>query len=168
DVNDPIPEDGFQASDVHLLTERVVDLRPVPSGLLFYGGLATTWDLPVFALFSKIPRGMVIFYHLALLCEVVLACTNIIFSFVVVTMSEYLRFPFLSGTSISKGPLLTSQDQIEQHTARPLSTDQPIPEKTDHQNEIEVEDPKIVAIRERKARAAAQKKERDREKMARR
>ncbi|GKE51857.1 hypothetical protein Tco_1487013, partial [Tanacetum coccineum] len=30
DVNDPIPEDGFQASDVQLLTERVVDLRPDP------------------------------------------------------------------------------------------------------------------------------------------
>ncbi|GKG63426.1 hypothetical protein Tco_0640921, partial [Tanacetum coccineum] len=52
------------------------------------------------------------------------------------------------------------QDQIEQHTARPLSTDQPIPKKTDHQKEVEVEDPKIVAIRERKARAATQKRER--------
>ncbi|GKD25690.1 hypothetical protein Tco_1231904, partial [Tanacetum coccineum] len=61
----------------------------------------------------------------------------------------------LSGASISKGPPLTSQDQIEQHTARPLPTDQPISEKTAHQKEVEVEDPKIVAARERKARAAA-------------
>ncbi|GKC04412.1 hypothetical protein Tco_0996022, partial [Tanacetum coccineum] len=78
-----------------------------------------------------------------------------------VAMSEYLRFPFLSGASISKGPLLASQDRIEQHTTHPLSSDQPIPEKTDHQKEVEVEDPKIVSIRERKAKAAAKKKERE-------
>ncbi|GJW47776.1 hypothetical protein Tco_0079422, partial [Tanacetum coccineum] len=76
-----------------------------------------------------------------------------------VTMSEYLRFPFLSGASILKGPALTPQDQIGQHTTRPLPGDQTIPEKTDHQKRVEVEDPKIVVIRERKARAAAKKKE---------
>nr|GEW07405.1 hypothetical protein [Tanacetum cinerariifolium] len=37
--------------------------------------------------------------------------------------------------------------------------DQVIPDKTDHQKEVEVEDPKIVAISERKARAAAKKRE---------
>ncbi|GJU05008.1 hypothetical protein Tco_1121438 [Tanacetum coccineum] len=37
--------------------------------------------------------------------------------------------------------------------------DQPIPDKTDHQKEVKEEDPKIVAIRERKARAAAKKRE---------
>ncbi|GKE55677.1 hypothetical protein Tco_1494862 [Tanacetum coccineum] len=41
DVNDPVPEDGFSASDVQMLTERVIDLRPVPSRLLFHEGLAT-------------------------------------------------------------------------------------------------------------------------------
>ncbi|GJY27934.1 hypothetical protein Tco_0403701 [Tanacetum coccineum] len=127
DVNDPVPEDGFIAYDVQMLTERVVDLRPVPFGLLFQGGLATTWDFPV------------------------------------VTMSEYLRFPFLSGASISKGPALTSQDQIEQHTRRPLPSDQTIPEKTDHQKRVELEDPKNVATRERKARAAAKKREKRRQ-----
>nr|GEW46453.1 transposase (putative), gypsy type [Tanacetum cinerariifolium] len=52
DVNDLVLKDGFSASDVQTLTERVVDLRPVPSGLLFWEGLATTWDFlgfyPVF------------------------------------------------------------------------------------------------------------------------
>nr|GEW68177.1 hypothetical protein [Tanacetum cinerariifolium] len=43
DVNEPISKDGFNASDVQMLTERIVDLRHVPSGLLFQGGLATTW-----------------------------------------------------------------------------------------------------------------------------
>ncbi|GJZ14258.1 gypsy type transposase [Tanacetum coccineum] len=94
DVNNPVPEDGFSASDVHVLIERVVDLRPVPSGLLFQGGLATTWYFPGFLPIFKDTEGNV------------------------VTMSEYLHFPFLSGASISKGPALTSQDQIPQHTTR--------------------------------------------------
>ncbi|GKD94554.1 hypothetical protein Tco_1374391, partial [Tanacetum coccineum] len=89
DVNDPVPTDGFRASDVPLLTEQIVDLRPVPSGLLFYGGLATTWDFPGFHPVFKDTEGNV------------------------VTMSEYLCFPFLSGASISKGPPLTSQDRVE-------------------------------------------------------
>ncbi|GKD06623.1 hypothetical protein Tco_1181597 [Tanacetum coccineum] len=139
DVNDHVPKDGFQASDVLLLTERIINLRPVPSGLLFYGGLATRWDFPGFCPVFKDTEGNV------------------------VTMSEYLRFLFLSGASISKGPLLTSQDRIEQHTSRPLPAGQPIPEKIDHQKEVEVEDPKIVAARERKARVAAKKKKRKRQ-----
>nr|GEV79203.1 hypothetical protein [Tanacetum cinerariifolium] len=80
-----------------------------------------------------------------------------------VTMSEYLRFPFLYGASISKGPALTPQDHIVQHTTRPLSEDQTIPKKTDNQKRVKVEDPKIVATRERKARAAAKKKEKRRQ-----
>ncbi|GKC02910.1 hypothetical protein Tco_0994520 [Tanacetum coccineum] len=135
DVNDPVPEDGFQASDVLLLTERVIDLWPVPSGLLCYGGLATTWDFPSIRPIFKDTKGNV------------------------VTMSEYLCFPFLSGASISKGPPLTSQDQIEQHTVRPLLIDQPIPEKTTHQKEVEMEDPKIVAARERKARKTSARRD---------
>ncbi|GKC10549.1 hypothetical protein Tco_1007331, partial [Tanacetum coccineum] len=81
-----------------------------------------------------------------------------------VTMSEYLHFPFLSGASISKGPPLTSQDPIEQHTTRPLFDGQAIPVKTDHQKSVEVEDPKIVATQERKARAIAKKREKKKQK----
>nr|GEU60139.1 reverse transcriptase domain-containing protein [Tanacetum cinerariifolium] len=89
DVNDPILEDSFNASDVPILTEQVVDLRPVPSGLLFLGGLATTWEFLGFRpVFKDIEEN-------------------------VVTMSKYLCFPFLSGASILKGSPLTSQDQIE-------------------------------------------------------
>nr|GEW38300.1 hypothetical protein [Tanacetum cinerariifolium] len=136
DINDPALEDGFSMQDVQALTERVIDLRPVPSGLLFQGGLATTWDYPGFHPIFKNTDGNV------------------------VTMSEYLHFPFLSGASISKGPALTSQDHALQHTICPLPEGQNIPEKKDHQRRVEVEDPKIVSIRERKARVAAKKKER--------
>ncbi|GJT94135.1 hypothetical protein Tco_1082980 [Tanacetum coccineum] len=77
DVNDPVLEDGFNASDVKLLTKQIMDLRP--------------------------------------------------------------------------------------HTTRPLPSDRVVPEKTNHQKRVKVEDPKIVAIRERKARAAAKKREKKRE-----
>nr|GEU58800.1 hypothetical protein [Tanacetum cinerariifolium] len=80
-----------------------------------------------------------------------------------VAMFEYLRFPFLSGASISKGHVLSFQDQIEQNTTRLLPSGQDIPEKTNHQKRVNVEDPKIVATLERKARAAAKKMERQRQ-----
>ncbi|GKC52839.1 hypothetical protein Tco_1075584, partial [Tanacetum coccineum] len=57
DVNDPIPEDGFNTLDVQVLTKQIVDLRPVPSGLLFQGGLATTWDFPSFCSTFKDTEG---------------------------------------------------------------------------------------------------------------
>nr|GEY17716.1 hypothetical protein [Tanacetum cinerariifolium] len=95
-INDPVSEDGFSMQDVEAHTERVIDLRPVPSGLLFQGGLVTTWDYPGFRHIFKDTEGNV------------------------VTMSEYLRFPFLSGASILKRPALTSQDRIPQHTTCPL------------------------------------------------
>nr|GEZ93267.1 hypothetical protein [Tanacetum cinerariifolium] len=136
DINDPVPEDSFSMQDVEALTERVIDLMPVPSGLLFQGVLATTWDYSVFRPIFKDTEGNV------------------------VTMSKYLRFPFLSGAKISKGPALTSQYRIPQHTTCPLSEGQDILEKTDHQRRVEVEDPKTVATRERKARTAAKKRER--------
>ncbi|GKA68891.1 hypothetical protein Tco_0768808 [Tanacetum coccineum] len=94
DVNDPVPKDGFNASDVQMR-------------------LATTWDFPGLRPILKDTEGNV------------------------VTMFEYLRFPFLYGASIYKRPALTSQDQIEQHIARPFPSDQAIPEKTDHQKIVE-------------------------------
>ncbi|GJX44240.1 hypothetical protein Tco_0260916 [Tanacetum coccineum] len=103
DVNDLVLKDGFNVLDVQALTERFIDLRYVPSGLLFKGGLATTWDFPGFHLIFKDTGGNV------------------------VTMPKYLRFPLFL-------------------------------DKTDHQKEVEVEDPKIVATREWKAQVAAKNK----------
>ncbi|GJX49564.1 hypothetical protein Tco_0276409 [Tanacetum coccineum] len=76
----------------------------------------------------------------------------------VITMSEYLRLPFLSGMTIEAGRALTAHDVIPQHTTPPLSSDEPIPAKTDSQRRVEASDPKIVATRVRKAQAAAKRK----------
>ncbi|GJT69830.1 hypothetical protein Tco_1029116 [Tanacetum coccineum] len=57
DVNNPVPEGGFSVSDVQALTEHVIDLRLVPSGLLFQGGLSTTWDFPGFCPVFKDTEG---------------------------------------------------------------------------------------------------------------
>nr|GEV69597.1 hypothetical protein [Tanacetum cinerariifolium] len=64
------------------------------------------------------------------------------------------------GFSMQDVEALTERDHVPQHTTCPLSKGQNIPEKTDHQRRVEVEDPKIIATRERKARAVAKKKER--------
>nr|GEV31299.1 hypothetical protein [Tanacetum cinerariifolium] len=76
-----------------------------------------------------------------------------------VTMSEYLRFSFLSGATIEKGSAITNQDLRVQHTVPPLPSAQAILDKTGHQKEVEIADPKIVATRERKAHATAKKNE---------
>ncbi|GJU74426.1 hypothetical protein Tco_1265831 [Tanacetum coccineum] len=73
-------------------------------------------------------------------------------------MSEYLRFPFLDGATIEQGDALSARDAITQCTTNPLSVNQSLPEKTARLKEVEISDPKIVVIRERKARAAAKKR----------
>ncbi|GKF91916.1 hypothetical protein Tco_0275617, partial [Tanacetum coccineum] len=75
-----------------------------------------------------------------------------------ITMSEYLRLPFLSGMTIEAGRALTEHDVIPQHTTPPLSSDEPIPGKTNSQKRVEASDPKIVATQIRKAQAAAKRK----------
>ncbi|GJZ39999.1 hypothetical protein Tco_0586562 [Tanacetum coccineum] len=81
----------------------------------------------------------------------------------VVTMSEYLCFPFLSGAFIMKGAAVPANHPVGQNTTPPLSVDQPIPDKTDSQQEVEVKYPKVITAREKKkaqiAKAAAKKKE---------
>ncbi|GJW09009.1 hypothetical protein Tco_1571432 [Tanacetum coccineum] len=134
DIHDPLPTDGFHASDVVTLTNQSIDIRPVPSGLLFHAGLATTWEFSGFLPIFKDTEGNV------------------------VTMSEYLRFPFLDGATIEQGDALSARDAITQRTIGPLPVNQSLPEKTAKLKEVEIPDPKIVAIRERKARAAAKKR----------
>ncbi|GJZ51063.1 hypothetical protein Tco_0605578 [Tanacetum coccineum] len=76
DVFDAFPDNDFSIQDLMNLTERIIDIRPVPPGFLFDAGLATTWDFPGFFSVFKDTGGNL------------------------VTMSEYLRFPFLSGAPI--------------------------------------------------------------------
>ncbi|GJY41191.1 hypothetical protein Tco_0428461 [Tanacetum coccineum] len=134
DISDPAPKDGFDEADVITLTHQPIDIRGIPSGLLFSAGLAITWEFPKFRPLFKDPEGNV------------------------VTMSEYLRLPFLSGMTIEVGEALTEQNVIPQHTITPLSADEQVPDKTDFQQRVEASDPKIVATRIRKANAAAKRK----------
>ncbi|GJS67378.1 hypothetical protein Tco_0681942 [Tanacetum coccineum] len=55
---------------------------------------------------------------------------------------KYLRLPFLSGLDLEAWRALTEQDFIPQHTTSPLSSDEPIPGKTDSQQRFEDSDPK--------------------------
>ncbi|GKG33937.1 hypothetical protein Tco_0434096, partial [Tanacetum coccineum] len=54
--------------------------------------------------------------------------------------------------------VLSARDAITSHTTGPSLVNQPLLEKTARLKEVEIPDPKIVAIRERKARAAAKKR----------
>ncbi|GJU61263.1 hypothetical protein Tco_1243098 [Tanacetum coccineum] len=121
DVNDTLSDGDFSILDVRGLSERVIDLRPIHPGLLFAAGLATTWDFP--------------------------GCYP---TFKVVTMSEYLRFPFHSGASIENRAVIPANHQLGQNTTPSLLVDQPIPDKTDHQLEVEVKDPKVIDTKEKK------------------
>ncbi|GJR39389.1 hypothetical protein Tco_1215073 [Tanacetum coccineum] len=53
----------------------------------------------------------------------------------VVTMSEYLRFHFLSGASVVQGVVVLANHPVGQNTTPPLLVGQPIPDKTDSQRE---------------------------------
>nr|GEX62404.1 hypothetical protein [Tanacetum cinerariifolium] len=91
-----------------------------------FRGMATTWDFPGFHPVFKDTEGNV------------------------VTMSEYLRFLFLSEATIEKESVVTNQDLRVRHSVPPLSAGQAILDKTHHQKEVEIADPKIVATHEKK------------------
>ncbi|GJU62856.1 hypothetical protein Tco_1244691, partial [Tanacetum coccineum] len=128
-IHDPLPTDGFSASDVATLTSQSIDVRPVPSELLFHAGLATTWEfsgfLPVFKDTEGNGNDPLLFIY-----------------------DPYLLF----------GDVLSARNPITQRTTDPLPVNQSPPEKTTRLKEVETSDPKIVAIRERKARAVAKKR----------
>ncbi|GKB56072.1 hypothetical protein Tco_0912258 [Tanacetum coccineum] len=126
DVNDMLSNDGFSMDDVRTLAEKVIDLCPVHSGLLFSIGLATIWDFPGFHLFFKDTGGNA------------------------TTMSKYLCFPFLFGVSIRKGTAILATNQIEPNTTPPLLVGETILDKIKARLEVEVKDPKVVAVREKK------------------
>ncbi|GKA87492.1 hypothetical protein Tco_0809256 [Tanacetum coccineum] len=56
DIHDPLPTDGFHASDVVILTNQSIDIRPAPSDS-FSRWAATTWESLISPIF-KDTRGM--------------------------------------------------------------------------------------------------------------
>ncbi|GJT44273.1 hypothetical protein Tco_0952988 [Tanacetum coccineum] len=139
DISDPAPKDGFDEADVVTLTHQPIDIRGIPSGLLFSAGLARHLGISKFLsfVFIGLRRAMVTYYH----------------------VGELFSLPlFFPDMTIDAGRALTEQDIIPQHTTSPLSSDEPIPGKTDSQQRVEGSDPKIVATRIRKAQAAAKRK----------
>ncbi|GKB52576.1 hypothetical protein Tco_0903329 [Tanacetum coccineum] len=131
DVYDAFSDNDFSLQDVQSLTEKIIDLYLVPLGILFGAGLATTWDFPGFFPVFKDTRGNV------------------------VTMSEYLCFPFLSGVSIMQGAVVPANHLTGQNTTPSLSADQPIPDITDSQQEVKVEDPKTKKKKRKSASASS-------------
>ncbi|GKD95552.1 hypothetical protein Tco_1379449 [Tanacetum coccineum] len=93
----------------------------IPSGLLFHAGLATTWVVPwISSKVSKI-RGNV------------------------VTMSEYLRFPFLDGATIEQGDALSARDATASHTTGLYQLPNIFEKDCQERERVEIHDPKIEA-----------------------
>nr|GEX74028.1 hypothetical protein [Tanacetum cinerariifolium] len=79
------------------------------------------------------------------------------------SMSEYLCFPFFSDVTIVKGAAVINKKPIVQHTTPTLPVGQAISDKTYHQLEVEVEDPKALVAKEKKKAQAARVATRKRE-----
>ena len=81
-----------------------------------------------------------------------------VYSFAVITMSEYLELPDLEGSVVSKGDTLPKDFVRPDRTTKPLSPEKKIPAKSNLQKVIEVADDDIVAAREEKERKQKEKK----------
>ncbi|GKA47623.1 hypothetical protein Tco_0740506 [Tanacetum coccineum] len=103
-IHDPLPTDGFSASDVATLTSQSIDIKPVPSGLLFHAGLATTWEFSGFLLVFKDTEGN--------------------FHDVRVSINSFLDVHY------GQGDALSARNPITQRTTGPLPVNQSPPEKT--------------------------------------
>ncbi|GKF66511.1 hypothetical protein Tco_0193028 [Tanacetum coccineum] len=70
---------------------------------------------------------------------------------------------FVCVCVVDKGDVVSDNHQAGKNTTPPLLVGEPIPDKTDHQLEVEVEDSKVIVAREKKkiqsAKAASKKKE---------
>ncbi|GJU47559.1 hypothetical protein Tco_1204825 [Tanacetum coccineum] len=129
-IADPSPT-GVRAEYIHRLCENVINLRPVHSAMLYVVGLTTIWKHvghhPVF----KDGEGNVAM-HVSI-----------------------LKFRW-SGRSVGKGTTLAANEVIPQHTTPPLPSGSQIPEKSDHQRVVEVENERVLAAK-RKAQIAKDK-----------
>ncbi|GJZ21095.1 hypothetical protein Tco_0558134 [Tanacetum coccineum] len=81
---------------------------------------------------------------------------------IVITMSEYIRFPFTTSMVILTGDVIPAKENIFQNTTPPLPENQNIPVKTDDQRAMEVANEKVLVAKEKKkvqtTRVATKKK----------
>nr|GEV10456.1 hypothetical protein [Tanacetum cinerariifolium] len=128
-VVDPSPT-GVRSEDIRRLCENVIDLRLVHPTMLYAIGLTTIWKHvghhPVF----KDGEGTV-----------------------VISMSQFLKFPMAEGVRVGKGVALTANEVIPQHTTSSFPFGSQIPEKSDHQRVVEYENERVLAAK-RKVQAA--------------
>lgn len=81
----------------------------------------------------------------------------VFFSYAVVPMSRFLRFPNTSVSRVGKGPSLAEGGDVEMHVTRPLGPKEPLPNKTGLQRVVEKPDQRVTDSRlakERKKQAS--------------
>ncbi|GJS87462.1 hypothetical protein Tco_0770098 [Tanacetum coccineum] len=72
------------------------------------------------------------------------------------SMSQFLKFPMAGGVRVGRETSLAANEVIPQHTTPPLPSGSQIPEKSDHQRVVEVENERVLAAK-RKAQIAKDK-----------
>ncbi|GJW61194.1 hypothetical protein Tco_0110529 [Tanacetum coccineum] len=125
-VADP-PFTGVCAEDIRRLCEHIINLRPVHPAMLYAVGLTTVWKHVGHHPVFKDGEGN----------------GNVI-------------FPMAGGVRVGKGTALAADEVISQHTTPPLPSGSQIPEKSDHQRVVEVENERVLAA-QRNAQTAKDK-----------
>ncbi|GKF67146.1 hypothetical protein Tco_0196825, partial [Tanacetum coccineum] len=131
-VADP-PPTGVHAEDIRQLCEHIIDLRPVHPAMLYAIGLTTVWKHVGYHPVFKDGEGNV-----------------------ATSMSQFLKFSMAGGVRVGKGTTLPANEVIPQHTTPHLPSGSQIPEKSDHQRVVEVENERVLAAK-RKAQTAKDK-----------
>ncbi|GJS91339.1 hypothetical protein Tco_0773975 [Tanacetum coccineum] len=127
------PPIGVRAEYIRRLCEHIIDLLPVPPAMLYAVGLTTVWKHVGHHSVFKYGDGKV-----------------------ATSMSQFLKFPMAGGVRVGKGTALAANEVIPQHTTPPLPSGSQIPEKSDHQRVVEVENERVLAAK-RKAQTAKDK-----------
>jgi hypothetical protein len=103
------------------------------------------------------PRGVVITCFVLAVFVLSFDLCLFAYSFVAITMSEYLELPDLEGSVVSKGDPLPEGHVRPERTAKPLSPEMKLPVKSNLQRVVETADDDVVAAREEKERKQREK-----------
>lgn len=156
-ISDKFPE-GYSARDAKRIAEKTIILRKTPSSLLYEYGLCNVFWITGHRLVIKDAegRGNLSIPFLSLTVLFFDLCLSV-YSFAVITMSEYLELPDLEGSVVSKGDPLPEDHVRPDRTTKPLSPEKKVPAKSNLQKYVEVVDDDVVAAREEKERKQKEK-----------
>lgn len=157
-ILDRFPE-GYSLRDARKIAEKTILRRMTPSSLLYEYGLCNVFRITGHKLIVKDAegRGNDSFLFLRIFSPFLDLCL-FVYSFAVITMSEYLELPDFEGSVVSKGDPFPEDFVRPDKTTKPLSPEKKVPAKSNLKKVVEVADDDVVAAREEKERKQREKK----------